>query len=580
MASDNAADAVPASIAAQEQNSCRHPTVTTTTTTIPKSLSSDLLVLLTRLEIPLGTSTPEDAVWGPLAASLLERLAQLWTTVAAGSSNNKNNNGTKVGLLEDAAVVTLLHRLLECRCDHTNLARSQASLTWLRLLNHHFMTLEDENNHRGTTAAMTEEEQQVSFAFAWQRVLVPLLAEFVKTARDTVHLTPWQVATDAPSEARVQWRILTGYLVEWAVVTQQQQVGASSSVPSSVERWLYDGFRQANTDAAALDFPHEVLVHAVRDLLTQLTSYMTELTDYALDALDGAAVSFASVHRDGGGTIHPPRNMVHDDVMAAFATAEHAVQDSLRHVTVATNVLAAVRPWCSGQAQDDNDSFSVRLGQIQKQQLVHLWVTLAPSFMGKSDTTTVLNYKNFYDFNPQLDDDEDLGARICHHQLQLAELVLSSSVEDPNTAALAGGSKSSSGYETTLCLTFLRGLGFPELLLSADQLWYGIEQRLGGGGLPPPHRELKRMLQAAVLTLRQQHMLPVAVAAPDGGSVAYSHHHPSQQQQSAQAVADRLLSLLKTTMKTPEGAGGDPWDGFFWRQVTGFGLLQHNNVNE
>ena len=41
-----------------------------------------------------------------------------------------------------------------------------------------------------------------------------------------------------------------------------------------------------------------MLVHAVRDLLTQLTSYVTELTDYALDALDGAAVSFASVHRE------------------------------------------------------------------------------------------------------------------------------------------------------------------------------------------------------------------------------------------------------------------------------------------
>ena len=209
--------------------------------------------------------------------------------------------------------------------------------------------------------------------------------------------------------------------------------------------------------------------------------------------------------------------------MAAFATAEHAVQDSLRHVTVATNVLAAVRPWCSGHAEDDCNSFSVRLGQIQKQQLVHLWVTLAPSFMSKSNTTTVLNYKKFYDSNHQLhdddDDDEDLGARICHHQLQLAELVLSSSLEDPNTAAQAGSAgKSSSGYETTLCLTFLRGLDFPELLLSADQLWYGIEQRLlGGGGLPPPHRELKRMLQAAVLTLRQQYMLPVAVAAPDGG---------------------------------------------------------------
>ena len=130
------------------------------------------------------------------------------------------------------------------------------------------MTLEDSDNHqRGTTAAammVTEEEQQpqVSFSsFAWQRVLVPVLAEFVKTARDTVHLTtPWQVATDTASEARVQWRILTGYLVEWTVVTQQQQqqqqVGPSvRQCGALVVRRLSPSQRNNNNDAASLDSP-------------------------------------------------------------------------------------------------------------------------------------------------------------------------------------------------------------------------------------------------------------------------------------------------------------------------------------
>ena len=129
-------------------------------------------------------------------------------------------------------------------------------------------------------------------------------------------------------------------------------------------------------------------------------------------------------------------------------------------------------------------------------------------------------------------------------------------------------------YENSLCLTFLRGLEFPELLGMADTLWHELERRLSRDD----HRDLQQMLRAAVLTLRKQYLLPIVDVVGLGHP---SEHQPNQsrhqrQRAGAHAIVQRLLPLLLLGTATTK----DPWDGFFWRQSAGLIVNNHHSEGE
>lgn len=558
-------------------------------------LKADLCVILTRLAIPMRSQ--EDTIGiGQLAVSIVQRVANLWILVT-GESNE---------LLSANDVIAMLHRLFECReIDHHDPSGNgndvnsslfwAATLAWLSVLNTHFMRIDDRRGEmepvqpakppitlggfRGFGACDGETSGDDFFvSSAGMRIHSELedpaslsitggvgfqfLPEMLRLALEMVQLTPWEpvLVGDVASEARVQWRILTGYLIEHTIQLQQEEAQVPGHSTSPVQ-WLHDRFHGAN-----LTLPSDVIMNAVYKLLSILTTYVTDLTDYALDALDGAAVSFSSTtspftcnqssEKHPGMTIFLPGDGINGDESCCneqttfdLEAAESAVQDSLRHVTLATNALAAVEPWCAPAIAEGNSvtsSHANRLRQIQQQQLVRLWKTMAASFMAKSNFKTVFHYNNYSGEVNHSMYENDLASRVCHHQLQLADLVLSSSsLEEPVNAT---------GIETTLTLTFLRALEFPEQLLYAARLWEAVTQRMQKFDCV----DLKRTLQASVLTLRQQHLLH--------GDVR------SLQQQGALAIVDRLLPLLLKSDNETQHQGqwrtdGVAWDGFFVRQI-------------
>ena len=285
--------------------------------------------------------------------------------------------------------------------------------------------------------------------------------------------------------------------------------------------------------------------------------------------------------------------------MEAWTTAEYAVQDSLRQVALVMQLLQTLQPWCGHPQYNNNnndddkasaDCFAARLETLRHQQLVHLWVTVASAFLERSHVTTVFNYKLLEE---EEDQDNDLGYRHCHLCLQLAEMVLSSSSSSTpaHTMSMSPGNSTAmmtttstnhnhnnnsnnNQYETSLCLTFLRGLDYPELLGMADTLWHELERRM----LSLHHCDLQQMLRAAVLTLRKQYLLPIVVVDDDGDddvpvvdeSACDQKQLPSRHQRrraGAHTIVQRLLPLLWTAAAT--ATTKDPWDGFFWRQSAG-----------
>lgn len=529
-------------------------------------LEADLRAILTRLAVPMNQ--PEDTKGiGKLAASILKRIAKLW--IAYSMYN--------VELLPAGDVICLLHRLLKC-CDEapdyngsdSNSLFWMASSAWLGVLNTHFIRMDDDRR----VDEIELVQQAIPSIFGTystlpSRVVVQLLPRFLSTSLEMVQLTPWdpKAVGDAITETRMQWRILTGYLIAHTIQLQQDEfeLAQERSAWLPPEQWLHDRLRETNPSV-----PSYVIMGDVHDLFLALASYVTELTDYALDALDGAAVFFSSTTTPLTGLPRPAvafaANTSDPSVCAseereagvaamALESAEAAMHDSLRHVTLATTVLVAVFPWCgqaSEQAALDTTSPAHHLRQIQQEQLVSLWKTMAASFMAKSNVSTVLNTHTPHD----VAHGNDLASRICDHQLQLADLVLSPSLSH-HTISTA------SGYESTLTLTILRALDFPNQLLQATFLWDAVAQRIQQCQQDRSHMDLKRTLQAAVLTLRQQHMLHAAQGS-------------SMKQQGAQAIVDRLLPLLLNAPsngthqqgpRTTKARQLDPWDGFFLRQI-------------
>ena len=534
-----------------------------------------LLLLLTRLEIPFihhtshsngdggndinnGKETTPTLLLVQLVTGILERLVPL---VLASST---------FLLLPDEAVVTLLRRLMQCR-DSLNNHKNRcsfvwnASLAWLTVLNHHFFTVSE----------YEQQQQHHHIQGVWQQpwFLVPTMAECLRSAHDMLLSTPWDEAVpDVLLEVRVQWRILTGCFIT-VVVQQQQQDDNNNNVP----HWLCLAFHQADPNLS-----DAVVTRTVQNILHTLLAYVTELTDHSLDALDGAAGAFQSsaVVSSSQDDWNNEDNNQYRIQREALTAAECAVQDSLRLISLATQLLETPRPWCQpttnatidlnnncnndgAAAELDADGFAARLDALQRQQLIHLWVTVAPAFLERSHLTTVLNYKeqrkqqqqqqpytHHVTLENQSDNKDSLGYRICHLRIYLAELVLNQQQSD---------NASSCCHETSLCLSFLRGLEYPELLWTADAMWQVLEQRLQQQQQQQQarhHRDLRCMLRAAVLTLRKQHMLP----ADDIG---------------AHAIVQRLLPLLLPPPPQQQPTT-DPWDGFFLRQSAG--LVLHNQV--
>jgi hypothetical protein len=525
---------------------------------LPESLVRDLLAILTRLAVPAQPQS-EVAHIGELAVTVLDRASYMLRV----------HSDCRDELMPVREVISIMDRLLSSKEEtfdvHSDIV-TLANLIWLKVLNEHFMRIEHkrlvdtgpipQNNTMESIGGSGSDERitddflvpptvgspiacsEGNSAALPAQVAVKYLPHFLRIAIETVQLTPWEPADSAnkAGESRIQWKILTGYIIEHAIQMQQEDdlmfLSCVDASGCSVEQWLKDHLREA--------FPlesHEELDELPQQLFSDLKLYATELTEYAIDALDGASVPFFATKAGPSLLSQVSTENERQLNAAAMKTALIAVQDSARHVALATGVLKSIEPWC-GQC----GSTDARSSQSHGSLIARLWKTTTESFLAKSNEVTIFSARKSDSAVERGDDPDDLAALMCHHQLELANLFLSfpccaSAIHHPDN-------------EHILLLTFVRALDFPDQILDATQIWNALQMQLVAEG---EYGNLKKVLQAVVLTLRTQHMLHIDVVT----------NNPRQHL--VREIVERLLEMLALVMS--EDTYLNPTDGFFVRQL-------------
>jgi hypothetical protein len=528
---------------------------------LPKRLVRDLLAILTRLAVPAQTQN-EGVHIGELAVTVLDRASYLWRV-------HSDCYDEPMPVRE---VTSIMNRLLSSKEETLEVHRAtsnivtSANLIWLKVLNEHFMRIEHkrvgdsgpipQNNFmesiggNGSDERITSDflvpplfESPIALSHGTSaalpaQVAIKYLPHFLRIAIETVQLTPWEPVdlANKDAESRIQWKILTGYIIEHTIQMQQEDdlmfQSCHDASGCSVEQWLKDHLREA--------FPlesHEELDELPQLLISDLKLYATELTEYAIDALEGASVTFSDTKVGPAFLSQVSTENEHQINTAAMKPALIAVQDCARHVALATGVLKSIEPWC-GQCGSTDDRSSQSHGSL----IARLWKTTTESFMAKSNEVTIFSVNKSESAAERGDEPDDLAALMCYHQLELANLFLSfpccaSAIHDPVN-------------EHILLLTFVRALDFPDQVLAADQIWNALQKQLVAEG---EYGNLKKMLQSVVLTIRTQHMLHMDVVT----------NNPRQHLM--REIVERLLEMLAVVMS--EDTYLNFTDSFFVRQL-------------
>jgi hypothetical protein len=279
---------------------------------------------------------------------------------------------------------------------------------------------------------------------------------------------------------------------------------------------------------------------------------VTELVDYALDALDGAADLVEEAHfayhqagdqTPGGGRgpsqyQHQPTPFTRDQDTMTLASSNSTsaamlvsptvclVQDCIRHVALATNALAAVQSW----------------GLVENTAALYLslWKATATSFLVVESTGEPLHHNLL---------PVDVSESFCQSILKLAGLALQSHLSTTTSSDVVLS-------QFPLATTFLRVLQHPVLVqdllyalstsASAQHvselgtLWSTMEQQIRTNADP----DLKRVVQAAILTLASSGGNGNGMGTRSTSTSSQNSHNEHLEWQLAQALMDRLLPML------------------------------------
>ena len=481
---------------------------------LSNEVCTDLLTLLTRLRMPLDDSNALD-----IALSVNTTVSRLWTGLACSV---QDPNDMRMLLRRIVQHATTGHR-------HSTRTTSLFSLCapWLKVVNYQW-TNQRVLVHDNPDGALPGGQHSVTTTDPAIAVLQS--KQILQGALDSFQVAKhWDVnhVQDELSDAILQWRNLTGFLIEHIVQLylqqqqQQQQIDTEQRQSmQSVSEWLEQCFAAINPQYQQ----DQHASHLADQLVENLQLYVTDLVDFALDSLDGAGAVVADR------TSIPSSSHKGDEEPSASnnnnnnETVVLAVRDSLRHVWLATHALQALNA----------------LALVHSDWPLKLWKTLATSFVHEPGTTS-------HELIPR-----ELGAGICHYTLTVAELALEVGNDPP---------------KTTLAMTFLRGLPYPDRLMVADQFWKALQSQLlsRDDGL-----DLKHVLQASVLTLQQ------SATAKSSSQCTDSEESGGQ----LETLIQRILQVLRVLVDEKSASsvapdnqdsirGRDPWDELFSRRLQG-----------
>ena len=399
------------------------------------------------------------------------------------------------------------------------------------VVNHYWIAGSGQNSSDADNTTMIAAEEIYQSVWILHSIL-PRALETLEAPWEAQDVTTTEQGNSA-AEARVQLRVLTSFVLQqvarqssMGIPTQDSELDAGSTSngtnagQSSVHAaWMQEQVQRILQESGAAPVTLQAVQHALKQVYNDIRVYITELVNYAVDAIDGASVLVEEQQ-------HMQQSQQSDNNSACDTLTPLVclVLDCVRHVTLATNALVAVEPW--GMV----DCFPL---------YTTLWKTTATAFLLTESTGDPVRLPPVFD------------ERFCHTLLRLADLSLKSLAEAKYSNPSAVAPQVSS---LPLATTFLRVVKHPALYQSmllppeqhseedsedsAEHFWSTIEDEI----LHQGHVEMKQVVQAALLSLANTRN------DKDGMDLRLVVH----------ALMNRLLPTFVNS-------SSDPWDRLFFR---------------
>lgn len=481
----------------------------------PSKLQKDLLVILT--DLPLTMYDTNALQYGILA---LEIAARIWLIMNESKSAMDQHQQ-----ITSESLQHLLDRILEYeKQNEFVMSENKGSsyelikplASWMEVVNHHFLMFERK----------WEEQQQYGSPLD-PIALFQYAQEFVARSTVSIQMKHWEISNvgDPVTETFVQWRIFTCRLLtrfSTSFVRTEDPVQMEDFWNVFIEDYVATSNALEHGGPNQKSIQYQQFSHQVNEFMTCIETYASELTSFAMDAVDGATV--ATFQTSKSDSVHTP------GMSNLNVSIQVIVQDCLRHVALAVDILVVSKAWFDSTSSDTS-----HLSQAKRS----LWKSLSSAFLGSSS----LQQQN-------IEKETKYGTLLCEYMLVLTKEILENSSHD------------CFDDDSTLILVFLRLMDFPNTLLSesANCLWIYIEKitkrrNTREHGVKKFDNDVRHVLQTAYLTLRGSRV--GEQCAIDKADIKKSD---------TQAVLDKLSEILLAQDSFDQG----PWDEFFMNQITSF----------
>jgi hypothetical protein len=429
-------------------------------------------------------------------------------------------------------------------------------LAWLQVANNFYDNIDSSRYralYRSMTGAVAKHATNPGGSSIVTRRNQDFLPMFVQVAIDYVRMKEWDCKQlqNPCMEANIQFRIATVHIIN-QLITRYSTVQLKQPCMKP-GMWLACCFNELDEPSLSPndkkqqylfdDCNNQVVVQFLKNVAT----YASELADYAIDVMDGVALTLTHF----GGPAPAPSdhhlekvdnvNGMNNAAKETSINREEVEQDCLRHLSLAIGYMSSIQVWYEN---DDTNRHQI----LEKQR--RLWLSLSTGLLELS--------KPF--------ETERFGWQLCQNQLLLTNLLAKTQIEW-NIEEI-----------TTLSLIFLRTIEYPDLLLSdtASCLWTTLTNLFDCNDKRTYKNyttttDLRYTLQVAYLTLRDSNLIQL----PQNYSKQSFPANSKQEQ--IRLLMEKLLSLLTITNKVSTGitTGQDmiqkenpknPWDRFFFEQ--------------
>ncbi|GAX25411.1 hypothetical protein FisN_5Lh514 [Fistulifera solaris] len=469
------------------------------TFSISDKLQNNLIQLVTKLKFPF-----DDDYALELATTVLNTTSE----ILAGS----------IVSYHPEHLHFILCRILQYGEEHqmqrrkTSSFESSICLPWLKILTHHW-DIYEENSQGGKDCFSPGNNPREHNP---RQYSAESLTQYIRDLRSAIKTASmWFKEEEASaSETVLLWHNLIVLMIRQLLSMTYGKSTNEDSVHSNGERSsVFGSFMDQNEKSADKNGTSTELFH----LWSDVEMYIYDLVEMTLDKID-SAMSISTQHQ----VDMPPDKASTSLEPSVLGASENTDASSIGRIVYTAVRLAVI-------ASDAIELFATSSHFNQQSALklsAKLWKGLATAFVNEIDLS----------FADQLD------VSFCASVLSVADVCLGIDLE--------------SVPSSTLLVTFLRSIKFPDLLLDSEALWRAMKHHLA----KTDHKDLKHGVQAAALRTQQIvtcHANKLSQNRDDSASI--------EKYEMLRTIIERITDILPTSSSS---STPDPWDEYFWGFMT------------